>query len=115
MYNRTHTEQQRSNVKREGTYIMNLIKTLIARIEEYRATNKSPCKSYASEASAEKAAEQYAAKIVSSFTDEKFDLEYVVFYNPAWDRWCVAFRTGPLLQKYGGYMGVASEYGFFSY
>ena len=94
---------------------MNLIKTLIARIEDYRSTNKSPCKSYMTEGTAEKAAEQYAAKIVACFTNEKFDLEYVVFYNPAWGRWCVAFRTGPLLQKFGGYMGVASEYGFFSY
>lgn len=94
---------------------MNLIKSLIARIEDYRSTNKSPCKSYANEATAEKAAEQYAAKIVSAYTDEKFDLEYVVFYNPAWGRWCVAFRTQPLNNKYGGYVGVASEYGFFSY
>jgi hypothetical protein len=33
----------------------NIITTLTARIEEYRAENKNPCKNYGSEAAAEKA------------------------------------------------------------
>ncbi len=67
------------------------------------------------EGTAEKAAEQYAAKIVAAYTNEHFDLEYVVFFNPAWGRWCVAYRMTPLINKYGGYMGVASDFGFYSY
>jgi hypothetical protein len=46
---------------------MNITKTLIARIEDYRATNKKPCKSYATEAKAEAAAESFAPKYAKHF------------------------------------------------
>ena len=66
---------------------MNLIADLIARIEEYRATNKNPCKSYKTEKAAEKAAAEYAHKIAAYYGDNPDTLErpqYVVFYNPHW-------------------------------
>lgn len=98
---------------------MNLTKDLIARIEKYRKTNKNPCKSYADEGRAERAAELAAAAICNSFTNNHAEakklIQWVVFYNPAWDRWCVAFNITKLLNAYGGYMGVASELGFYTY
>jgi hypothetical protein len=97
---------------------MNTIKNLIARIEEYRATNANPCKNYATEQSAEKAATKMAKAIAVYYSDDENTTEspsYVVFYNPAWGRWCVAFNIVKLLNKYGGYMGYASNKGFFTY
>ena len=95
---------------------MNVIQSLITRIEAYRATNKNPCKSYATEKAANLAAEKYAAKIAAYFsTNEKETPDYLVFFNPSWGRYCVAFDVKPLLNKYGGCMGIASNYGFFTY
>lgn len=94
----------------------NVIQSIIDRIENYRATNKSPCKSYATQRAAELAADKYAAKIGAYFSDnEKERPDYLVFFNPAWGRYCVAFNITPLLNKYGGYGGIASYYGFFNY
>jgi len=93
---------------------MNLITKLIERIEEYRTTNKKPCKSYASQATAEKAANTVAAEAAKYFLVKQ--VEYLVFYNPAWNRWCVAFDLGKILQAgAGGYVGFISDRGFYTY
>jgi len=97
---------------------MNSIKTLIARIEEYRAVNKNPCKSYSSEVAAEKAAEKMAKNIGIYYTgnnDTDLRPSYVLFFNPAWGRWCVAFNIVKLLNSYGGYIGYVSDKGFYTY
>ena len=95
---------------------MNLIKTLIARIEDSRKDNKNPCKNYATEQTAEKAAEKYA-KIIGDYysNGEGVDVEYVVYFNEAWGRWCVSFRVTPLVQQYGGYVFFAGQLGFYCY
>jgi hypothetical protein len=73
---------------------MNINKTIIARIEEYRATNKNPCKSYATEAAAEKATAQMAQDAANYFHKERGvearPAQYVVIYNEAWGSlgWC---------------------------
>ena len=41
---------------------MNIIQSLTERIEEYRATNKQPCKNYATKEAAEKATAAASAK-----------------------------------------------------
>jgi len=46
---------------------MNVIKTLTARIEAYRADNKSPCKNYATEAAAERATAKMAQDAANYF------------------------------------------------
>ena len=93
---------------------MNIIDKLVNRIEEYRATNSKPCKSYATEAAANKAAAKVAASGATYFGVSSVD--YIVFYNPHWDRWCAAFDMQKIIsQGNGGYVGYFSAKDFFSY
>lgn len=92
-----------SNIKVNN---MNTIKTLIARIEEYRATNKTPCKNYASEVAAERIAAKVAKEIAVYYSNDE---------NTTYAGRSVAFNIVKLLNKYGGYIGYASNKGFFTY
>lgn len=96
---------------------MNVITQLTARIEAYRATNKQPCKNYATEAAAEKATAAAAKRAGMYFIGEKGEpARYVVFYIAAWDRWVGALDYTELLgrkEARGGYIGAIS--GFFTY
>lgn len=95
----------------------NTITKLIERIEDYRATNKNPCKNYATEAAAEKATAAMAKACAEYYSDNENEkaCPYVVFYVPAWGRWCGAVNHTRLLNKYGGYAGFPSTKNFFSY
>lgn len=101
---------------------MNIAKDLIARVEEYRATNKTPCKSYATEAKAEAVAKELAVKYAAHFCARRFETQepcrYIVVFNEAWGRWIVGFDFSQLLSRNtstGGYIGIASADGFFTY
>ena len=100
---------------------MNVTKNLISRIEEYRAVNKNPCKSYSTEQKAEAVAEMYARKFADYYSlpnDIMSPCRYMVVFNEAWGRWVVAFDFVELMQRKqftGGYIGVASDQGFFTY
>ena len=101
---------------------MDIIADLTARIEQYRATNKNPCKNYATKAAAEK-----ATALMAQWAARHFDREsrpdapaarYVVFYNEAWGRWVGAIDLTELVRRpnsTGGYMGFCSAGGFYSY
>lgn len=96
----------------------NIIAELTARIEEYRATNKSPCKNYATEAAAEKATAKAAAAVGNHFskTGVGEPADYVVFYIEAWGRWVGCIDLVEVLGRAdstGGYLGI--EPGFFKY
>lgn len=95
---------------------MNIIETLITRIEEYRATNKQPCKNYATQEAAEKATKAAAAKAGIYFDRDGVPARYVVFYNEAWGRWVGAMDYNELFRRKtctGGYIGAIT--GFFTY
>lgn len=95
---------------------MNIIENLIERIEEYRATNKQPCKSYATQQAAEKATKAAAAAAGLYFDRNAQPARYVVFYNEAWGRWVGAIDYSELFQRKtctGGYVGAIS--GFYTY
>lgn len=101
---------------------MNVAAQLIARIEARRAETKNPCKSYASEAKAEAVAEELALQFANYFaafnTTDIRPCRYIVVYNKAWGRWVVGFDFTELLSRKsstGGYLGVASDKGFFTY
>lgn len=101
---------------------MNITKTLIARIEDYRATNKKPCKSYATEAKAEAAAESFAPKYAKHFAikqdENQKPCRYVIVFNEAWGRWVVGFDFSELLGRStstGGYLCIAGNDGFYTY
>jgi hypothetical protein len=99
---------------------MNIIASLTARIEDYRATNKQPCKNYATEAAAEKATAAMAQAAAVHFSrnqdPEARPAQYVVFYNEAWGRWVGAVNLSELLQRQsstGGYLGYCK--GFYTF
>jgi predicted ATPase len=100
---------------------MNVTTSLIERIEDYRATNKKPCKSYASEAKAESVAKELSAKYAEHFAKSRggnAPCRYIVAFNEAWGRWIVGFDFSELLGRNtstGGYLGIASADGFFTY
>ena len=95
---------------------MNLVTSLIARIEEYRKTNAVPCKNYATEQAAEKATASAAYQAAQYLVGKDADpARYLVIYNPAWGRWVGALDFTELLSRpgAGGYVGCAR--GFFTF
>jgi hypothetical protein len=95
---------------------MNIIETVTARIEEYRTTNKQPCKNYATQQAAEKAVAN-AAKLAGLYFDKNgAPARYVVFFNQAWGRWVGAMDYTELFGRktfQGGYVGAVQ--GFYTY
>lgn len=100
---------------------MNLIAELTACIEDYRATNKNPCKNYATEAAAEKATLEMAKVCAAHFdrnqrgVDAVKPAQYVVF-NKAWGRWVGCICITEVMHRpesTGGYLGICK--GFFTY
>lgn len=99
---------------------MNIIKTIKARLIESRGTNKAfPCKTYASEASAESytsvAAIEYAHALIHGRMEEIESARYVVFYIAEWDRWVGAIDATEVLARKGagGYVGACQ--GFYKF
>ena len=95
---------------------MNIIESLTARIEEYRSTNKQPCKNYATQEAAEKATAKAAEAAGKYFDREGRAPRYVVFFIPAWGRWVGAMDYTELFGRStanGGYIGAIT--GFFTY
>lgn len=100
---------------------MNVIKDLIERIEKRRKETKNPCKSYATEAAAETVAETYAIQFAMHFAKVNVrarPCRYIVVYNAAWGRWVIGFDLTELMNRTdstGGYLGIISDHGFYSY
>ena len=95
---------------------MNIVTNLITRIEDYRATNKQPCKNYATQEAAEKALAKAAALAGKIFDRDGRPANYVVFFVPGWDRWTGAMDYNELFRRkssVGGYIGAIP--GFFTY
>lgn len=102
---------------------MNVIKSLIARVEEYRETNMNPCKNYATEAAAERAtlavakrAALHFARDRSAILDTVAPARYITVYIESWGRWVGAVDMTELLSRpssTGGYLGVCGD--FFTY
>jgi len=95
---------------------MNIIENLIERIEEYRLTNKQPCKNYATQQAAEKATAAAAVAAGKYFDRNAQPARYVVFYNPAWGRYVGAMDYTEMFRRStctGGYVGAIS--GFYTY
>lgn len=97
---------------------MNIITDLIARIEGYRATNKQPCKNYSTQEMAEKATKALAIDAGKYFDREGREANYLVLYVEPWGRWVGAINLSELVQRktsIGGYLGMCSARGFFTF
>jgi len=95
---------------------MNIIESLTARIENYRLTNKQPCKNYSTQQAAEKATSAAAEAAGKYFDSEGRASRYVVFFVPAWGRWVGAMDYTEMFRRStanGGYIGAVK--GFFTY
>ena len=96
---------------------MNIIDKVIARIEDYRKENKNPCKSYKTAESAERATAKIAA-MVAEHHGCKLPANHFVAYNKDWGRYIGAIDINELIRREeatGGYVGLCSEKGFYSY
>ena len=95
---------------------MNIVTNLISRIEDYRSTNKQPCKNYATKEAAEKALEKASTTAGKIFDRNARPANYVVFFVPEWNRWTGAMDYTELFRRQtsiGGYIGAVP--GFFTY
>jgi hypothetical protein len=105
---------------------MDIIKTLIARVEEARLTNKTPCKSYKHEHIAMRAGHKMARLAGNYFYAGKKDTDlfwnkaqparFCVVYVESWGRYVVGIDLTELLARptsTGGYLGICT--GFFVY
>jgi len=96
---------------------MNIIKELSDRISFRMSETKNPCKSFKSEAGAEKAAQKMARIGANHFAANE-PAHYVVFLHPQLGRWVVAFDLNELVRRpetCGGYLGVFAAKDFYSY
>lgn len=102
---------------KRGFFKMNIIETCLERIEDYRKTNKNPCKNYATKAAAEKATSNMAKKAAIYLTGRESEesANYVVFYVDAWGRWVGCIEISEVLRRKnaGGYVGCCA--GFFTF
>ena len=97
---------------------MNVITELKARIEKRLTETKNPCKSYKTEASAEKATAKVAQFAANHFSSDMRNLDavparYVVFYVESMGRWVGAIDLNELVQRptmTGGYLGICGEF-----
>ncbi len=96
---------------------MNIIASITSRIEASREENKQPCKNYASEARAEKAAAEMAALVAEHHGSAK-QANYVVFFVESWGRWVGAIDLNEMISRKdasGGFLGLAPSKGFYTY
>ena len=93
---------------------MNITKDILNRIENYRETNKNPCKNYATKEGAEKAT-QKMAEIMGNRFDSRLPARYIVIYNGVWNRWVGAIDMTELLGRPDSKGGYAITQGFYSY
>lgn len=97
----------------------NIVNEIVARVIEAKGENKTfPCKTYATEAAAEKATAKAAANVGNYFhkTGEGRPARYIVAHVAEWGRWVGAIDLSETLRRSdstGGYLGV--EPGFFKF
>lgn len=97
---------------------MNTVKELVARIEDRFTETKNPCKTYATEAAADKVGMKYAALAGEWYCSSNRPARYVVVYVPKMNRYTVAFDMTEMMHRstfLGGYVGMLSDKNFFSY
>lgn len=99
---------------------MNLVKDLVSRIERRLTETKKPCKLYATEAAAEKVAEEQAEFMGSYFTNVAHPrpARYIIVHIPSVDKYAIGFDMTEIMNRseaVGGYLGVMSDRGFYTF
>ena len=90
------------------------IDVTVSRCEDWRLTNKNPCKSYKSEHSANIAAGKLSV-IYGSFYDRKGEkMKYHIALVPSWGRYIIVFDMTEMAARpefRGGYIGQPANDG----
>lgn len=97
---------------------MNIIESLVKRIESRLLETKNACKTYATEDKAVKVADEFSKKLGSYFDSTGRASRYVIVFIPSLNRYTPAFDYSELFSRNtskGGYVGVASDAGFYSF
>lgn len=106
---------------------MNIVKDLVARIEKRLTETKKPCKLYATEAAAEKVAEdeaKFLAVYFSRYTFSEPEAEhvrparYVVVHIPSVNRWAIGLDQTEVMGRrdsVGGYAMIMAERGIYTF
>jgi hypothetical protein len=99
---------------------MNVIDSLIARIENRLTETANPCKAYKTKETAEKAVSKIAQVAADHFAIDyrkgQHSARYVVFYVEKMQKWVGAVDLSELLSRQtstGGHLGVCK--GFYTY
>jgi hypothetical protein len=99
-----------------------IIDTLIARIEDRLTETANPCKAYKTRAAALKATANMAQDAANHFAIDyrngQHSARYAVFYVEKMQKWVGAIDLTELLQRKtstGGYLGICSQKGFYSF
>jgi hypothetical protein len=97
---------------------MNIIKSLQNRISDRLTETKSPCTCYKTEAKAEQVAAELSVQYGRMFDTTGRACRYVIVYIEQLDKWTPAFDFSELFGRStsnGGYVGVASDKGFYTF
>lgn len=101
---------------------MNIVKDIIARIEERAKQTKKPCKLFATEEKAEAIAAFKAQELADYFAKEGVKhvrpARYIVVMIPSLGKWTCAFDLSEVMGREtstGGYLGVFAEQGFYTF
>ena len=91
---------------------------IIEVVDNWRETNKTPCKNYGTVETAKRAAITGAERYGKYFCTNKNPLKYAIIFVPSWGRYVVGYDLTEAMGRktfMGGYIGAPNNEGFFTY
>ena len=95
---------------------MNIVESVVNRIEDRLLETSNPCKLYKTSDNAENAAKKISEGMGLHFGTHP--AQYIIVYIPSVDRFTPAFNINEITTRpdcLGGYVGYASDKGFFQF
>lgn len=90
---------------------MNITKDLIARVERRLTETKTPCKTFKTEANAERVAEALVKAGAEYFGLTEREIRYVIFQIPSTGRYSIGWDMSYILSRgCGGYLGFFGDF-----
>lgn len=95
---------------------MNIVESVVARIEDRLLETKNPCKLYKTKDRAEAMGKKLSEEMGRYFGTHP--AQYIVVYVPSVDRYTPAFNINEIVSRpdaLGGYVGAIADKGFFQF
>lgn len=90
---------------------MNIVKSLVARIEKRLTETKNPCPLYATEQGAERIANEWVKKGAEYFGVPERDVRYVIVHIPSVNKYAIGFDGSLIFARGdGGYVGFFTNH-----